>query len=57
MSYHKFNNLAELLNEDLAAKIGQGIFPKTSWIDNVIVLFHLKSTENVPTKVNADQDV
>ena len=25
MSYHWFNNLAELLNGDLAAKIGQGI--------------------------------
>ena len=28
MSYHIFNNLAELLNGDLAAKIGQGIFSK-----------------------------
>ena len=28
MSYHRFNNLAELLNRDLAAKIGQGIFSK-----------------------------
>ena len=27
-SYHRFNNLAELLNGDLAAKIGQGIFSK-----------------------------
>ena len=26
MSYHRFNNLAELLNGYLAAKIGQGIF-------------------------------
>ena len=26
MSYHRFNNLAELLNGDLAAKIGRGIF-------------------------------
>ena len=25
MSYHRFNNLAKLLNGDLAAKIGQGI--------------------------------
>ena len=25
MSYHRFNNLAELLNGDLAAKIGRGI--------------------------------
>ena len=28
MSYHIFNNLAELLNRDLAAKIWQGIFSK-----------------------------
>ena len=28
MSYHRFNNLAELLNGDLAAKIGRGIFSK-----------------------------
>ena len=28
MSYHRFNNLAELLNRDLAAKIGRGIFSK-----------------------------
>ena len=26
MSYHVYNNLAKLLNGDLAAKIGQGIF-------------------------------
>ena len=28
MSYHRFNNLSELLNGDLAAKIGQGILLK-----------------------------
>ena len=28
ISYHIFNNLAKLLNGDLAAKIGQGIFSK-----------------------------
>ena len=28
MSYHRYNNLAELLNQDLAAKIGRGIFSK-----------------------------
>ena len=28
MSYHRFNNLAELLNGDLATIIGQGIFSK-----------------------------
>ena len=57
MSYHRFDNLAELLNGDLAAKIGRGIFPKIYWIENITVLFHLKSTENVSTKINADLDV
>ena len=28
MSHHRFNNLAELLNGDLAANIGRGIFSK-----------------------------
>ena len=28
MSYHRYNNLAELLNGDLAAKTGRGIFSK-----------------------------
>ena len=28
ISYHRLNNLAELLNGDLAAKLGRGIFPK-----------------------------
>ena len=28
MSYHRFNNLAELLTVDLAAKVGRGIFSK-----------------------------
>ena len=28
MTYHRFNNLAELLNGDLADKIGRGIFSK-----------------------------
>ena len=28
MSYHRYNNLAELLNGDLAAKIGRGVFSK-----------------------------
>ena len=28
MSYHRFNNLAELLDRDLAAKIGRGVFSK-----------------------------
>ena len=38
-------------------KSGEEYFPKTQWIDNVTVLFHKNSTENVSTKVNADQDV
>ena len=44
MSYHRFNHLAELLNEDLAAKIGRGIFSKD-----------LKDREcncSLPSKVN-----
>ena len=28
MSYHRYNNLAELLNGDLTAKIGRDIFSK-----------------------------
>ena len=28
MSYHRFNNLEELLNGDLATKFGWGIFSK-----------------------------
>ena len=28
ISYHRFNNLVELLNGDLNAKIGRGIFSK-----------------------------
>ena len=28
MSYHRFNNLVELLNGDLTTKIGRGIFSK-----------------------------
>ena len=28
MSYHRFNNLAELLNGDIATKIGQGILSR-----------------------------
>ena len=57
MSYHIFINLAELLNGDLDAKIGQGISSKDLMDKNVSVIFHLKSTETVPIKVNADEDV
>ena len=52
MYYHRFDNLDELLNEDLAAKIGRGILSKDLWIENVTVIFHLKSTASVFTKVN-----
>ena len=44
MSYHRFNNLEELLNGDLAAKTGRGIFSK-----------HLMDREcncSLPSKVN-----
>ena len=44
ISYHRFNILAELLNGDLAAKIGRGIFSK-----------YLMDGENIcslPYKVN-----
>ena len=44
MSYHKFNNLAELLNGDPAAKIGQGIFSKD--------LMGIKCKCSLPSKVN-----
>ena len=44
ISYHRFNNLAELLNEDLAAKIGQGIFSKD--------LMDRKCNCSLPSKVN-----
>ena len=57
ISYYIFNNLLELLNGDLATKIGRGIFSKDLMDINVIVLFHLKSTKNISKKVNADQDV
>ena len=44
MSYHRFNSLAELLNEDLAAKIGRGIFSK--------YLMDKKCNCSLPSKVN-----
>ena len=57
MSYHKFNNLAELPNRDLAAKIGREIFSKD--------LMDRKCDCSLPSKVNgkffyegnADQDI
>ena len=44
MSYHRFNNLAELLNGDLVAKIGQGIFSKD--------LMDWECNYSIPSKVN-----
>ena len=44
MSYHGFNNLAEILNGDLAAKIGRGIFSKD--------LMDRKYNCSLPSKVN-----
>ena len=44
MSYHRFNNLAELLNGDLATKTGQGIFSKD--------LMDRECNCSLPSKVN-----
>ena len=44
MSYQRFNNLAELLNGDLAAKIGRGIFSK--------YLMDRECNCSLPSKVN-----
>ena len=44
MSYHRYNNLAELLNRDLAAKIGRGIFSKD--------LMDRECNCSLPSKVN-----
>ena len=44
MSYHRFNNLAELLNGDLAAKIRRGIFSRD--------LMDRECTCSLPSKVN-----
>ena len=57
MSYHRFNNLAELINGTLPQKPDGEYFLKNSWIDNVTVLFYLKSTESVSKKVNTGLSV
>ena len=57
MSYHIFNSLAELLNVYLAAKIGQIIFSKDLMDRKCSCSLPSKVNGNVPTKVNADQDV
>ena len=54
MSYHIFNNSAELLNRDLAAKIGREIFSKDLMDRECNCSLPYK---NVSTKVNADQYV
>ena len=46
MSYHRFNNLAELLNGDLTAKIGRGIFSKD--------LMDRECNCYLPSKVNSN---
>ena len=57
MSYHIFNRSAELINGDLAEKIGRGLYSRDLMDKNVTVLFHLKSTEIVFTKVNSDLNI
>ena len=44
MSYHRYHNLAELLNGDLATKIGRGIFSK--------YLMDIECNCSLPSKVN-----
>ena len=44
MSYHRFNNLVELLNGDLTAEIGRGIFSK--------YLMDRKCNCSLPSKFN-----
>ena len=46
MSYHRYNNLAELLNGDLAAKIGRDIFSKD--------LMDREFNCSLPSKVNGE---
>ena len=57
MSYHIFNNLEELLNRDLPAKIGRGIFSKYLIDRECNCYLPSKVNKNVSMKVNANQDV
>ena len=57
MSYHRFINLVEVIIGDLAAKIGRGIFSKDLMDRKCSCSLPSKVNGNVPTKVNADQDV
>ena len=57
MYYHRFNNLAELLNGDLAAKIGREIFSKDLMNRECNCYLPSKVNGNMSTKVNAGQDI
>ena len=46
MSYHRFNNLAKLLNRDLAEKIGQVILSAE--------LIDIECNCSIPSKVNGE---
>ena len=52
MSYHRFINLAELLNGDLAAKIGTEIFSKDLMDKECNYSLPSKVNGNASTKVN-----
>ena len=54
MSYHRFNNLEELLNGELAAKIGRGIFSKDLMDRKCNCSLPSKVNGNMSTKINAD---
>ena len=57
MSYHRFNNLAELMNGELAAKIGQGIFSKGLMDRECNYYLPSEVNGNVSTKVSGDLNV
>ena len=52
MSYHGFNNLAELLNGDLAVKIGQEILSKDLMGKECNCYLLSKVNASVSTRVN-----
>ena len=57
MSYTIFNDLEELLNRDLAAKIGQGIFSKDLMDREFNCSLPYKISGNVSSKINAGLNV
>ena len=57
MSYHRFNNLAELMNGEFAAKIDQGIFSKGLMDRECNCYLPSEVNGNVSTKVNGDLNV